>query len=76
MTTSDYKKGFTQLQNKPAKMQKYLKHNKPKERKFGITTKGCRRCGTSRGHIGMYGMNLCRKCFREIAHKIGFKKFS
>ncbi|MBW2988666.1 30S ribosomal protein S14, partial [Candidatus Woesearchaeota archaeon] len=73
MTVSDYRKAFKQLQHKPAKLKKYLKHNKPKERKFGPTTKRCRRCGSNKGHIGKYGINLCRKCFREIAHKLGFK---
>lgn len=76
MTTSSYTKAFVQLQHKPAKLKKYIKHNKPKERAFGPTTKACRRCGNSRGHIGKYGINLCRRCFREVATKLGFKKFS
>ena len=76
MTVSDYSKAFKQLQSKPAKLKKYNKHNKPKERAFGPTTKKCKRCGSNKGHIGKYGMGLCRKCFREIAPKIGFKKYS
>ena len=40
MTYSDYKKAFKQLKAKPVKLQKFLKHNKPKERKHGIGTKG------------------------------------
>jgi hypothetical protein len=31
MTISDYKKAFKQLNAKPVKMQRYLKHNKPKK---------------------------------------------
>ena len=76
MTVSNYQKVFAQLDNKPAKKNKYIKHNKPIERKFGPTTKVCKRCGSNKGFIEKYGINLCRKCFREMAHKIGFKKFS
>ena len=75
MTYSNYKKAFTQLKAKPAKMKKYIKHNAPKNRKCGINLKKCKRCGRIRGHIGKYGINLCRQCFKEIATKIGFKKY-
>lgn len=34
----------------------------------------CRRCGTTRAVIRKYGLYICRKCFREIAHLLGFKK--
>ncbi|MFH1511167.1 MAG: 30S ribosomal protein S14 [Candidatus Woesearchaeota archaeon] len=53
-----------------------MKHNKPKERSCGISLKKCRRCGSSKAHIDNYGLDVCRKCFREIATKIGFKKYS
>jgi len=76
MTYSDYRKVFKQLKSKPAKMQKYIRHNAPKPRKFGRATKKCRRCGRPRAVIGSYGLNLCRQCFREIAKDIGFKKYS
>ena len=76
MTYSDYKKVFKQLKAKPAKMQKYLKHNAPKSRKFGRAIKKCRRCGRPGGHISQYGLGLCRTCFREIAVNLGFKKYS
>ena len=76
MTTSDYKKAFTQLNSKPAKKQKYLKHNKPKERTCGRALKKCRRCGRNGAHIQKYGLTLCRQCFREIAKQLGFKKYN
>ncbi len=76
MTTSDHRKVFTQLKAKPAKLKKFLKHNAPKERTMGIRRKPCRRCGNFRGHIGKYGIDLCRQCFREIATKLGFKKYT
>ena len=92
MTYSDHKKVFKQLRAKPVKLKKYVKHNSPKERKFGRSARKCRRCGRIRGHIKKYarvsdlviliqhikkyGLNLCRQCFREVAMKLGFKKYS
>jgi len=76
MTASDFHKILKQLEKKPAKIEKFLKHNKPKERKFGIATKKCQRCGRFGAHISSYGLNLCRQCFREIAKELGFKKYS
>ncbi len=76
MTTSDWKKVTKQLKRKPAVKEKFIKHNKPKERKTGISTKQCQRCGRFGAHISSYGLNLCRHCFREIAEEIGFKKYS
>ncbi|MFH1399361.1 MAG: 30S ribosomal protein S14 [Candidatus Woesearchaeota archaeon] len=57
-------------------MARFLKHNKPKEIKYGLSSKKCRRCLRVGGHISKYGLNLCRHCFREIATKIGFRKYS
>jgi len=76
MTASDWRKLLKQIKNKPAIMQKFLKHNKPKDRKFGIAVKKCERCGRFGAHISSYGLNLCRQCFRDIAVEIGFKKYS
>jgi small subunit ribosomal protein S14 len=76
MTASDWKKFLNQLRSKPVIWQKFIKHNKPKERKFGIAVKKCERCGRFGAHISSYGLNLCRQCFRDIAVEIGFKKYS
>lgn len=76
MTTSDWKKVLKQIEGKTAKAQRFLKHNKPKERKTGIAKLKCERCGRFGAHIKSYGLNLCRHCFREIAEEIGFKKYS
>jgi small subunit ribosomal protein S14 len=76
MTSSDHKKVFKQLKAKPAKLKKFIKHNSPKQRKFGIASRKCRRCGQHTAHIRKYGLNLCRQCFREIAKELGFKKYS
>lgn len=76
MTASSYKKVFKQLKVKQLVLAKYIKHNSPKKRSCGISLKKCKRCGRVRGHVSKYGLNLCRHCFREIATKIGFKKFN
>jgi len=76
MTTSDPRKVLKQIGHKPAKLKRFEKYNLPKPRKFGIGIKKCSRCGRAGGHVGKYGLNLCRQCFREIAPKLGFKKYS
>ena len=76
MSYSNYKKAFKQLKVKPAKLAKYIKHNAPKKRKFGISTRRCKRCGRIGGNIKKYGLDLCRQCYRESAKKLGFKKYS
>ena len=76
MTASDHTKVLKQIRNKPAKAKKFLKHNKPKERKMGVASQKCERCGRFGAHIGSYGLHLCRHCFREIAEEIGFNKYS
>ena len=35
----------------------------------------CRFCRTGRGMIRSYGLMICRRCFREVGEKIGFRKF-
>jgi ribosomal protein S14 len=76
MTTSHDTKVLKQIKGKPGKHAKFLKHNVPKERKFGANTKRCRKCGNSHGHIGKYGIDLCRRCFRDFATELGFKQYS
>ena len=46
-----------------------LKRDDPKSKKK------CSRCGTCRGVINKYHIKLCRRCFKDLAEKIGFKKF-
>ena len=76
MTVSSYKKMIKQLKSKKEVLKKYLKNNKPLERSFGKGIKQCENCWNTRGHIAKYGINLCRKCFRENARALGFKKYS
>ncbi len=76
MTTSDWRKMFTQLNQKPVKKQKYIKFNQPKVRSCGQGTRKCKNCGRTGAHVNKYGLHLCRQCFREMAVGIGFKKYS
>jgi small subunit ribosomal protein S14 len=52
------------------------KQKPSKQRKFGKGSKPCRRCGQRNAMIRSYGLQLCRQCFRELAPKLGFKKYS
>ena len=76
MTAKNYAKVYTQLESKPAKWAKYEKHNKPNERDYGFGVTRCEFCGTTRGHISKYGLNICRRCFRLNARQLGFKKLN
>lgn len=76
MTATDYKKVLKQLKNKPGKLAKWKKHSTPKDRKHGESTKKCRLCGRTGGHISKYGLHICRQCFRDNAERLGFRKYS
>ncbi len=76
MTYSDYKKVFKQLRTKQLKLAKFMKYNAPKERSCGAAKKRCGRCGRIGAHVGKYGLDYCRQCFREVAPLIGFKKYN
>ncbi|MBN2152055.1 MAG: 30S ribosomal protein S14 [Candidatus Lokiarchaeota archaeon] len=36
----------------------------------------CRRCGTNRGVIRAYGLDICRRCFRDVGTDLHFKKYT
>ncbi len=76
MTTTNHTKVLKQIGKKPGKYAKYLKNNLPKERAYGAATKKCQHCGNPHAHVGKYGINLCRKCFRDYALELGFKQYS
>jgi small subunit ribosomal protein S14 len=57
-----------------SKRKRFIRNNAPKKRKFGQALTRCTRCGTTRAHISKYGINICRRCFREVAQEMGFKK--
>lgn len=47
-----------------------------KVRKTGKGAYTCRRCGRSGAVIRKYDLMYCRQCMREVAKKIGFRKYS
>ena len=52
-----------------------LKQNTRKlSQKYGKGSRQCRICGARQGLIRKYGLNICRRCFREKATDIGFQK--
>ena len=73
MTFENAKK---QIEGKHVKLARFMKFNKPKDRKFGRARYPCRICGKTEGVINKYGLQYCRQCFREIAEDLGFKKFN
>jgi ribosomal protein S14 len=50
-----------------------IRHGKP--RKYGKGSRYCKRCGQYPAIIQQYKLMLCRQCFRELAPKLGFKKY-
>ncbi len=44
------------------------------KKKFGKGSRVCIRCGTHRAVIRSYGLMICRRCLREVAGELGFKK--
>lgn len=75
MTIKNYKKLLKQIEHKPAKRERFIKHSKPKKRSHGVGNRKCERCGKFGAHIRKYGLNLCRQCFREMSLELGFKKY-
>lgn len=52
------------------------KFKPPINRVYGRGVQICGRCGSRDAVIQKYGLYLCRQCFREIAHSLGFRKYS
>ena len=50
--------------------------NKKIKRKMGKGAHKCARCGSMKGVIRRYGLYYCRRCFREVAAEIGFRKLN
>ncbi len=76
MTSSSNEKVLKQIGSKKAKLVRWKKYNVPKDRTKSKNVKKCRRCGNRHAVISKYGLDLCRRCFREIAEKIGFDKYN
>ena len=37
--------------------------------------KGCKLCGSQKGVISKYKLDICRRCFKQNAQKLGFEKY-
>ncbi|RME79530.1 MAG: 30S ribosomal protein S14 [Methanobacteriota archaeon] len=57
-----------------AKNEEEVKRLKSLSSKKGKGNRKCSRCGTVKGLIRKYDLNLCRRCFREVGEAIGFWK--
>lgn len=75
MTAKNWNKVFNQVKNKKTKLARVKKFNKPAEKKTGRGRNKCKNCGRRGAHIRKYGLHVCRQCFRELAPKMGFKKY-
>ncbi len=42
---------------------------------YGKGSRQCRVCGSRSGVIRKYGLDICRRCFKENANQIGFHKY-
>ncbi len=72
---SAYERILRTLEKKPAKKARFIRFNSRKQRKYGIATHRCVRCGRFEAHISVHGLNYCRECFREVSKDLGFKKY-
>ena len=55
-----------------------MKEKKLKKLKYikkGEKERVCIFCGNPNATIRKYGLSICRRCFREKARQLGFKKF-
>ncbi len=52
-----------------------MKTHWEKELVAGKRKRRCRICGNRKALIRKYRLYVCRRCFKDIAEKLGFKKF-
>jgi ribosomal protein S14 len=45
------------------------------EYKFERKKKACKMCGSQKAVISKYGLNICKRCFKRNAEKLGFNKY-
>lgn len=46
-----------------------------KPRDWKVQPKICKKCGSHKGVISKYDLMICRRCFKENALQIGFRKY-
>ncbi|MFA5357939.1 MAG: 30S ribosomal protein S14 [archaeon] len=52
-----------------------MSYPKAKNEKMKKRDRVCRMCGTRKGLIRKYKMVICRRCFKDNAEILGFKKY-
>ena len=57
----------------PVKRKQKSKNDKMKKREVGV--RECRICGTRKGMIRKYKLGICRRCFKDRAHDLGWEKY-
>jgi small subunit ribosomal protein S14 len=68
--------GIKKMSFSKTRKRKVLRNNSVKKRAYGKSLSRCTRCGGRKGgKIGRYGLNICRRCFREVAQDLGFTKY-
>lgn len=50
-------------------------NGKKTERQNKTEPKKCKRCGNDKGMISKYRIFMCRRCFKDLAEQIGFRKY-
>ncbi len=44
-------------------------------KKFEKRKPRCKMCGSQKAMISKYKLGICRRCFKQNAEKLGFKKY-
>jgi len=52
------------------------KGNEKKARSKKIREYTCKFCHTHKGMVRKYGLMICRRCFKDNAEALGFRKYS
>jgi len=52
------------------------KKQKAKSEKMKKRNRVCKVCGTRKAFLRVYGLNMCKRCFKDNAPRLGFQKYS
>ncbi|MCX6800944.1 MAG: 30S ribosomal protein S14 [Candidatus Diapherotrites archaeon] len=52
-----------------------MSYPKAKNEKMKKRDRVCKMCGTRKGLVRKYKIGICRRCFKDNAEKLGFKKY-
>ncbi len=43
---------------------------------YKVQPKICNWCGAHKGVVSKYRLNICRRCFKDYAEELGFRKYN